>query len=184
MHTRPCVYHLRVEFLFPSEFLWNSAIKLHWSSKSDSLGASHPLSDSKAWKPAVGLRTFTPVGELLWYNYFPVCGLPTWQVRDLILSWLYPLLSSHCTFFVFGCRVSFLVGSRMFLLLFCQYLFSSCDFGVFVRSSELMSFYSAILLASPLRHSFSMPRSKLEIIENIKIIWYGAFKIFKFYAGV
>ena len=62
MHTRPCVYHLRVEFLFPSEFLWNSAIKLHWSSKSDSLGASHPLSDSKAWKPAVGLRTFTPVG--------------------------------------------------------------------------------------------------------------------------
>ena len=37
-------------------------------------------------KPGVGLRTFTPLGELLWYNCFPVCGSPTWRVWDLILS--------------------------------------------------------------------------------------------------
>ena len=43
------------------------------------------LSDSQAGKPDVGLRTFTPVGEHLWYNCFPVCDLPTWRVWDLVL---------------------------------------------------------------------------------------------------
>ena len=42
--------------------------------------------------------------------------------------------------------ISFLVGSR----LFCQLLFSSCDFGVLVRGGELGSFYSTILSPIPL----------------------------------
>ena len=54
-----------------------------------------PLLDPQAGKPAVGFRTFTTVGELLWYYCSPVCGSPTLQVRDLILSQLYP--SYHLT---------------------------------------------------------------------------------------
>ena len=73
------------------------------------------LPDPQAGEPDVGLRTFTPVGELLWYN-FPVCGSPTQQVRDLILLQLCPLLPSHCGFFfLFGCRISFLVDSSGFV---------------------------------------------------------------------
>ena len=37
----------------------------------------------------MGLNIFTPVGELLWYNYFLVCELPTWWVWDLILLQLH-----------------------------------------------------------------------------------------------
>ena len=36
-------------------------------------------------KPDVGLRTFTPVGGLLWYKCSPVCESPTQQLWDLIL---------------------------------------------------------------------------------------------------
>ena len=45
-----------------------------------------PLPNPQSGKPDMGLRTFILVGELLWYNYFPVCGSPIWQVWDLILS--------------------------------------------------------------------------------------------------
>ena len=66
----------------------------------------------QAGKPSVGLRTFTLVGELLWYNCFPVCGSPPgrfwiWCYCDCtppaILLW--PLL---CLW------VSFLVDSNIF----------------------------------------------------------------------
>ena len=69
-----------------------------------------------------GLRTLTPVGEPLQYNYFPVCGSPTGSMGfDYITK--APLLLSHCVFFfVFGCRVSFLVGSSLF---FGQWLFNN-----------------------------------------------------------
>lgn len=33
-----------------------------------------------------GLRTFTPVGEPLGYNYVSVFGVPTYWVWDLIIS--------------------------------------------------------------------------------------------------
>ena len=52
-----------------------------------------PLPDPQAGEPDMGLRAFTPVGELLWYNYLPVCGSPTQHVWDLILSQLHP---SYC----------------------------------------------------------------------------------------
>ena len=32
------------------------------------------LSDPQAGKPEVGVRTFTTMGELLWYYCSPVCG--------------------------------------------------------------------------------------------------------------
>ena len=48
-------------------------------------GLLFPLPDLQAGEPDVGLRTFTPVGEILWCNYFPVYEFPTWQVWHLIL---------------------------------------------------------------------------------------------------
>ena len=48
------------------------------------------LLDSQAVKPDVWLRTFALVIELLWYNSYPVCGSPTQQVWDLILSRSHP----------------------------------------------------------------------------------------------
>ena len=51
-------------------------------------------------------RTFTTVGELLWYYCSPDCGLPTWWVWDLILSRLYPsyhlLAASSLSFWTWG----------------------------------------------------------------------------------
>ena len=44
-----------------------------------------PLPDPQVGKPDVGLRTFTPMGGLLWYNCSPVCESPTQQLWDLIL---------------------------------------------------------------------------------------------------
>ena len=44
-----------------------------------------PLPDPQVGKPDVGLRTFTPVGGLLWYNCSPVCESPTQWLWDLIL---------------------------------------------------------------------------------------------------
>ena len=43
------------------------------------------LPDPQVGKPDVWLRTFTPVGGLLWYKRSPVCGSPTQQLWDLIL---------------------------------------------------------------------------------------------------
>ena len=44
-----------------------------------------PLPDPQVGKRDVGLRTFTPVGGLLWYKCSPVCESPTHQLWDLIL---------------------------------------------------------------------------------------------------
>ena len=44
-----------------------------------------PLPDPQVGKPDVGLRTFTPVGGLLWYKCSPVCEPPTQWLWDLIL---------------------------------------------------------------------------------------------------
>ena len=44
-----------------------------------------PLLDPQVGKPDVGLRTFTPVGGLLWCNWSPVCESPIQQLWDLIL---------------------------------------------------------------------------------------------------
>ena len=51
------------------------------------------LLDPQVGKPELGLRTFPPVGGLLWYKCSPVCESPTQQLWDLILLWLPP---SYC----------------------------------------------------------------------------------------
>ena len=53
-----------------------------------------------------------------------------------------PLLPSCSGFFVFGCRISFLVGSRHFFTDGCSAV--RCDFGIFMGGGELKVFYAAI----------------------------------------
>ena len=55
-------------------------------SRSDSLGIPSPVVRTPGWKPDVGFRIFTTVGQLIWYYCFPVCGSPIWQVWNLFLS--------------------------------------------------------------------------------------------------
>ena len=67
-------------FFVPSKSLYSqscgsSAIKSHWPSKSNFLGVLSPFADPQAGKSAMGPRTVTTVGELLWYNCSPVCGV-------------------------------------------------------------------------------------------------------------
>ena len=50
-------------------------------------GLPLPMPDPQSGEPDVRLRALTPVGELLQYNYFPVCGSPTWWVWDLFILW-------------------------------------------------------------------------------------------------
>ena len=89
VHMRPCVCPPRLEFLFPP-VLWNScdqillAFKTSFSGRSSS-HCQTPRLESLMW----GLRTFTPMREHLWYNYFTV-----WFYHDgrppIVLLW--PLL--------------------------------------------------------------------------------------------
>lgn len=46
------------------------------------------LPELQAGELAKGLRTLTSVGEYLQYNYFPVWGLPTQGVWDLIILYI------------------------------------------------------------------------------------------------
>ena len=95
----------------------------------------------------MGLRTLTPVGEPLPYNYSPVCGSPTWGVWNLIISQVCPSYPSHC-----GSLFMSLIVEGLFWLV--PILFTdgcsavSCDFGVIVRRVELR-----VLLLHHLGHS-------------------------------
>ena len=93
-----CTFQKQI-LCFP-QFCGISAMKLHWPSKLDSLGALPPIArPPQAGEPDVGLRTLTPVGECLWYNYFPVCAQPIQCVWDLIFIMIVLLLPFHCDFF-------------------------------------------------------------------------------------
>ena len=75
----------QLEFLFPP-VLWNSCRQTPLTLKARfSVGLLFPLPDPQGEESNLGLRTFTPVGALLWYNYFLVCGLPICRIWDSIL---------------------------------------------------------------------------------------------------
>ena len=42
--------------------------------------------DRQAGEPDTGVRTLILVGDPQQYNYFPFCGLPTWQIHYLVIS--------------------------------------------------------------------------------------------------
>ena len=85
VHTRLCVCPTRVEFLFPP-VLWSSCDQAPLAFKAKCSGELLLLMpDIQAGELDMGLGTLIPVGKPLQYNYFPVCGLPTSWVWDLIL---------------------------------------------------------------------------------------------------
>ena len=91
---------------FPQSF-GAPAHKPHWPSKPDALEALYPSASSPVMGFDVGLRILTPVSEFLWYSYFPVCGLPTWEVWGC-LYWVIAPSTSWCgLLFVFWSRISF-----------------------------------------------------------------------------
>ena len=89
-------------------------------------------------------RTFTIVGELLWYYCPAVSGSPTQVGMGFDFIVIVLLLPSNCGFFfVFVCGVSFLVGSSIILSMAVHQLVV-----IFVLSQEefeYMSCYSTIL---------------------------------------
>ena len=102
------------------------------------------LSDPQPGKPGVGFRTFTTVGELLWYYCPTVWGSCTQWVWDFLLLWFSP--SYHLAapfFFVFGLGVSFFAGFQHPLVHGCST--ASYYFGVLTGGDEHMSFYYGIL---------------------------------------
>ena len=142
MHTLLCVCPPKWSLCFPQS-CQNPAIKSHSPSKSDSPGIPAPIAGPPVWKPDVGLRTFTPMGGLLWYNCSLVCESPTQWLWDLILLWLCP--SYHLT--VASPSASDL--GCLFWWVQClpvdDYSAVSCESGALSRGSERTSFYSAIL---------------------------------------
>ena len=78
MHLKPCVHLPRVESVSPSpvELLHTSPAGL----QHHMLLGLLPLLDPQTGEPDVGVGSLTPLGELLHYSYFPVCGLPPWQI--------------------------------------------------------------------------------------------------------
>lgn len=100
------------------------------------LGLFLPVPDPQAWGPSMGLRTLTPVGESLWYSYFPVCGMPTGQLWGGLYKFF--LLPSWCgLLFVFWSRISCWRFS-VHLVEGCSAF--DCNFVLFMREAELHSF--------------------------------------------
>ena len=73
----------------PVEFLWSSPMAFTAKcSGGSSSQCQAPRLGSLTWDAELLLlwEVLFPV----WYNYFPVCGLPTWQVWDLTVSQMCP----------------------------------------------------------------------------------------------
>ena len=144
MHTLLCVCPPRVGSLLPLVLLKScSLIPLDfkvWFSRNSSSRCQTP----KLGSLMVGLRTFTPVGGLLWYKCSPVCESPTQQLWYLVLLWLHPsyhlIVASPLSLDVWYLFWWVPVSS-------CRWLSAaSCDSVVLTRGSESTSFYSAILV--------------------------------------
>ena len=149
MLRRSYVPPLRVEFLFPP-VLWNSCDQTLLAFKARFSGGS----SSHCQTPRLGSLMWCWELSLLWENLcgiiiFQFLGCPPSRYGICFYHNCTPPPPSHCGFFfVFICRVSFLVGSSVFVFV-NGCLAVSCEFGVFIRSCELTSFYSAIFSASP-----------------------------------
>lgn len=95
--------------------------------KPNALGSSLLLPELQAGELAKGLRTYSSVGEYLKYNYFPVWGLPTQEVWDLII--LHILGHIYWQF-------------PVFFINYCSAVL--CDLGVLMGGHELKILYSAL----------------------------------------
>ena len=153
------------------QFLWSLCFALGPSAHENLCatfknGVSVYPSPMETW---CGLRTLTPIGESPWYSCFPVCGLPIWQVWGCLYH-IIALPTSWCGHpFVFWSRTSFWKFPGH-LVEGC--LAFGCNFVVFMRKGELQSFYSAILILSPLptRTAGRSPSARNEKLKIRKIL--------------
>ena len=125
-------------------FSWSCgalALKPHWPSKPNALGLLLPMLDPQVGVPDVGLRTHW------WKNLcdiiiFPFMGHSPSGYEIWLCHENAPPPSSFGFFFIFGCRIPFFVKFQSSLLMVIHQL---TEFGVFMRGSDLKSFYYAIL---------------------------------------
>ena len=93
VHLKPCVHPPRVELPFPP-VLCSSYDQAPVAFKAKRSGSStSQCQTSQVEEPDMERRILTPVGEPLWYNYFPVCELPPNRYGILfygIISWMCP----------------------------------------------------------------------------------------------
>ena len=123
LRARFCLCPPRLESVFPP-VLWKSYNQIPLAFKARFPG------DPQAGKPDMGFRTYTTMGELLWYYFSPICGSPTDGVWDMILSWLGP--SYHlaaASSLSLDVQYLFLVGSSTLLSVVVQQVvaLSSCS---------------------------------------------------------
>ena len=112
----------------------------------------------------MGFRTFTTVGELLWYCS-PVCGSPTRQIWNLILSWLHPsYVIAAVSSLSLGVGYLSSVGSSILLSMVVQQLVAI--FGALAGEDEPTSFYSIILNQKP-----PITSLKLFALYSVPCIW-------------
>ena len=112
------------------------ALKPCWPSKPNALGLLLP-------DPQLGSLMWGSELSLQWDNLWDRVIFSLWVTHPAGMGFDYivkvPLLPSHCgSFFIFGCRISFMVGSRVFLSIVVQQLVS-CDFGAFMRGEKVIS---------------------------------------------
>ena len=120
------------------------------------------LPDPQVGKPDVGLRTFTPVGGLLWYKCSVVCKSPT--------QWLWDLIFCDCAPPTISLRL--LLCLWMWGIFFGEFQCLpvddcsavSCDSSGLARGHEHTSFYSAIL-----NQSRSLPLSFFKVTSVLSI---------------
>ena len=135
---KTCVYLPRVEPLFPL-VLWHSCSQAQLAFNAKRSGGS-----SSARPPGRGVSHRANS-----YSYENLYNIVIFRFMKFAYVAQAHLLPSPCGFFfVFRCRISFLLVSS----LFCQWLLCSCDFGVFVKRGELQSFYSTILPPRKILH--------------------------------
>ena len=87
----------------------------------------------------MAFRIFTTVQELLWYYCSLVCGSLTWQVWDLILSWMIPSYHPAVASLSLDVGYLFLVGSSILLSMVVQQLVV-----IVMLSQEVMGAYSSL----------------------------------------
>ena len=135
MDTKSCLCPPRLECLFPS-VLWNLYNQILLALKARFPGDSQAFYQIPSLGSLiVGFRTFTTMGELLWYYCPPVWGSSTQWVWDLIWLWFSPSYHHAAPFFfVFECEVSFFAGFQHPPLSDCST--ASYYFGVLSETDE------------------------------------------------
>ena len=73
VHVKPLGHPPVVESL-SHPVLWSACTQAHWPQSQMFWRLLLPMPRPQAGEPDLGLKTLTPMGEPLWYNYFPVCG--------------------------------------------------------------------------------------------------------------